>query len=286
MVIRKKFLDVQYPKLLKFINAVSFLHIFLLWLALNLIFSFFYFFISLWPGHGLLFINGSSSFDFVGFLNALYFSFITSTGVGYGDIVPMGTSKFLTVVEVIMELVLYGILVSKLVGLKQEIMLKEIYTITFEENINRLRASMFLLRSDMSRFIDKIESKTLKKRELSDLSLQFYNFEKSMKDIARVICSRDKHGFLQKLDDFKLELIIDSLHRTFSRLIDFIEALDKHKISYKKTIINESVNSILNDLDKILSEKRLEKDTRIADRVEELRKIEKHLKKIDFKIEK
>ena len=48
------------------------------------------------------------------FWNALYFSFVTVSSLGYGDIAPMGFSKFLACLEVLLGLILMGIMLAKL----------------------------------------------------------------------------------------------------------------------------------------------------------------------------
>ena len=46
---------------------------------------------------------------FVDFLESLYFSLVTFTTVGYGDIIPLGTSIILSSIEMILGVTLVGI---------------------------------------------------------------------------------------------------------------------------------------------------------------------------------
>lgn len=50
----------------------------------------------------------------VSFLNALYFSVVTISSLGYGDMQPIGWSKFLAGVEVLFGLAMMGIILAKL----------------------------------------------------------------------------------------------------------------------------------------------------------------------------
>ena len=110
-----------------------------------------YFFLANIPGNSLN-VGGKVIFpDNEGFVNSLYFSFITATSLGYGDVVPIGISKFLAGFEVIIGLIVYGVLISKLVGVKQEVLLEEVYNISYEEIIDRLRSGLYLFRSDINR---------------------------------------------------------------------------------------------------------------------------------------
>src|SRR5262245_20892332 len=45
-------------------------------------------------------------------LTALYFSIVTATSVGYGDVVPVGLSRVLAVLQATSELLVFGALVS------------------------------------------------------------------------------------------------------------------------------------------------------------------------------
>jgi ion channel len=51
-----------------------------------------------------------------GLLSAFYFSSATATSVGYGDIVPQGPARLISVVEAVAGLVIFGCVVSKFVS--------------------------------------------------------------------------------------------------------------------------------------------------------------------------
>lgn len=58
-----------------------------------------------------------------GILDAIYFSFVTISTLGYGDFHPEGWGKALAVLEVLAGLFFVGIFVSRLVSAKQEALL-------------------------------------------------------------------------------------------------------------------------------------------------------------------
>src|SRR5262249_15067901 len=72
----------------------------------------------------------------------LYFSFVTATSVGFGDVVPVGLARVLAVTESAVTLIIFGCLVSKFVSRRQELLIEEIHRITFEERLGRVRTNL------------------------------------------------------------------------------------------------------------------------------------------------
>jgi len=84
-----------------------------------------------------------------GFLTALYFSFVTATSVGFGDVVPVGPARALAVAEAAAGLLIFGVVVSKFVSRRQERLTEEIHHIAFEERLERVRMNLHLLLTGM-----------------------------------------------------------------------------------------------------------------------------------------
>lgn len=126
-----------------------------LYFLLVVLFGGFYFYLSYTQNHGIYFGDKKISNDFGGFLEAEYFSFVTSTSLGYGDIRPVGLSRFLAISEVILSLLLFGILISKLLNTKQEKILEELYEVSFQERFNRIMVGLYNFRSEMDRIVIK-----------------------------------------------------------------------------------------------------------------------------------
>src|SRR5262249_36633282 len=82
-------------------------------------------------------------------LSALYFSAVTATSVGYGDIVPTGAARVLAILESIAGLILFGCVVSKFVSRRQEALIGEIHPIAFEERLGRVRTNLLLVRAEL-----------------------------------------------------------------------------------------------------------------------------------------
>jgi hypothetical protein len=82
-------------------------------------------------------------------LSALYFSAVTATSVGYGDIVPIGPARVLAIVESVAGLILFGCVVSKFVSRRQEQLIGEIHRIAFEDRLGRVRTNLLLVRTEL-----------------------------------------------------------------------------------------------------------------------------------------
>jgi potassium channel LctB len=84
-----------------------------------------------------------------GFVSSVYFSFVTATSLGYGDIVPVGLSRFVAILEGAGGLLLFGCVISKLVSHRQEILIEEIHRSAFESRLSRVRTNLHLMLSEL-----------------------------------------------------------------------------------------------------------------------------------------
>jgi HAMP domain-containing protein len=104
---------------------------------------------ALLPG-GALSRNGETlAADAAGALSAVYFSAVTATSIGYGDIVPIGLARVLAIAEGIAGLILFGCVVSKFVSRRQEEVIGEIHRIAFEDRLGRVRTNLHLVRTEI-----------------------------------------------------------------------------------------------------------------------------------------
>jgi hypothetical protein len=86
---------------------------------------------------------------FAGLLSAIYFSAVTATSIGYGDIVPSGASRVIAIGEGIAGLILFGCVVSKFVSRRQEELVAETHRIAFEDRLGRVRTNLHLVRTEL-----------------------------------------------------------------------------------------------------------------------------------------
>jgi hypothetical protein len=98
---------------------------------------------------GLRGADGQVGHNTGGLLTALYFSFVTATSVGFGDVVPLGAARVVAIAEAVVGLLVFGAVVSKLVSRRQEQVVGEIHRIAFEDRLGRVQTSLHLVLSEI-----------------------------------------------------------------------------------------------------------------------------------------
>jgi hypothetical protein len=101
------------------------------------------------PAFALMAGNAPIARGLGGVLPALYFSAVTATSVGYGDIVPTGAARVIAVCEGIAGLILFGCVVSKFVSRRQDQLIGQIHRIAFEDRLGRVRTNLLLVRTEL-----------------------------------------------------------------------------------------------------------------------------------------
>ncbi|MFH0701652.1 MAG: potassium channel family protein [Candidatus Woesearchaeota archaeon] len=244
-------------------DKLSFAAILSVWVTLVVIFGLTYYFLS----NGNTYLNYNPTHSQVqGILNHIYFSFITATTTGFGDIVPMGYFKVIVIFEVIFGFLLLAVVTSKFVSIKQNIILGEIYELSFHEKVNRVRSSLLVFRQNISRIISRVEEKEIHKREINDL----YNYISSLEDILREVCvlvhKPERSEYTKTLDSLNTELVFNSVINSFDKVKELIVILDQNKLEWRRDLtvhliykcinLNQQLFDHLNS-EKMLSEKSL-----------------------------
>ena len=126
----KSFLDMVHQR--------STLQLFLIWIGMILLSGIAYWLGALVGEHGLVEVGRPVGANLKGFASALYFSFVTATSIGYGDVVPIGGARVFAVTEAIIGLLIFGAVVAKFVSHRQDELVSEIHRITFDERLDRV----------------------------------------------------------------------------------------------------------------------------------------------------
>ena len=127
---------------LQLLERSSFVTLLFAWLGMVLLFGLIYELGRIIPGSGLKENGRLLGHSFHDFLTAMYFSFVTATSVGFGDVVPVGSLRLLAIMESGLALLLFGVIVTKLVNNRQEDLLEEIHQIAFEDRLSRVRTNL------------------------------------------------------------------------------------------------------------------------------------------------
>ena len=168
--------------------------------------------------------------------DAIYFSFITATSTGFGDIIPLGFFKIIAVLEVTLGLLLLAVVTSKLVSIKQDIILEELYEMSFTEKINRLRSSLLLFRQHASRIATHVEAGTVDKREIYDLYVYIHSMETVLEEMLPMVNPEEKHVFSKVIDPVDTELLVNSILQSFERLLELVTALSKSNLQWRRPV--------------------------------------------------
>ena len=135
--------------LLDLVDRLSTAQLFAIWFMVVVACGAAYWFIDLGSSTGLMEANARVGTNLGGLLTAIYFSFITATSVGYGDVLPVGMTRMLAVAEAVAGLLIFGLLISKFVSYRQDLTVREIHRITFEERLDRVQTNLHLVVSEL-----------------------------------------------------------------------------------------------------------------------------------------
>ncbi|MDP3698105.1 MAG: potassium channel family protein [Nanoarchaeota archaeon] len=246
---KNKFLNLQEAfdgirkKRFSFLDRVDFYQILLAWFFLIVIIGALYYFFLGRLGANLVSTIGNQSVHT--FADALYFSFITATSTGFGDIVPVGFFKILAIAEVTLGLLLLALVTSKLVSIKQDAILEEIYDMSFREKINRLRSSLLVFRQNASRIITHVEASTVDKREVHELYVYIHSLETVLEEMLPMLSQDGKHIFTKVIDPMSSELLINSVMQSLERLVELLNTLSKSTLAWKRPITIATIKRCL-----------------------------------------
>ena len=272
---KKKIREIPIPISRKFMDFLSFKKIFVIWVCFIFLFGFIYFSLNLAsPENGLIGFDLTSVTDSL--FNSMYFSFIAATATGFGDILPIGLSRTISVIEILCSMIIFAIVISKLVSFKQEAILNEIYEISLDEKVNRMRSALYLSRSDFSRMTDKISEGRSPKTITENLWSNMHTLHEVMVDIRRSICSKksSKSGFIKSVDDFHVELILNSIMLTLGKLNELLYQMDSVSYNWRSGKNLDGIRSVISVIDSIHDYYVVSKiPTSMSKRLEELKSV-------------
>jgi hypothetical protein len=165
--------------------------------------------------------------------DSFYFSIVTATSTGYGDILPQGISKILAMTQCISALLVFAVLVGKLVSQRQDLALHEVHRMTFEGIFYQIRGGLFTVRKDFDLLIEKADTKTPFDHNdwhrLSSAYLHAQNIIEQIPDLYTGLGSS-----LHSIDLKRERLLFEGIHRTLARLNILLEHFDSANIDWVK----------------------------------------------------
>lgn len=155
--------------------------------------------------------------------NALYYSIITATSTGYGDIVPQGFSKAVASLQAILSLFVFAFFVTKLVAHRQELTLMEVHRLTFEDVFHNSREGMFITRKDFDHIIHNLEDYgTMEMEHWENLVIAYRQLQTLFEEIPDFY-ENETHRYT--IDRKREELLLEAVHRTLHRINQMLDLM-------------------------------------------------------------
>lgn len=197
----------------------------LIWILVAVIFGFFYY---LLPGE---LINGRTGEPVTNILEFIYFSFVTILTIGYGDIVAHGFIRVLTAIEGLLGWVLFGLIVYKVVTVKEDLILKEIHNLSNEQYLSRIKNFLFISNTNLVRFVKEVQSKKYRKESaIYELGVISTTLRSNIEDATRFLC-RKENGIERGLEEEDLLLLVKSIKICIANFVSALKALPKNSSS-------------------------------------------------------
>lgn len=244
-------------KVRNWLDKLTFPHILLIWILIIVSFGLLYYFFQSSSSYLLYPSKQSTASEMK---DTIYFSFITATSTGFENIIPFGALKWVAIFEVISGLLLLAIVTSKLVSIKQDIILNELYESSVSEKVNRLRSSLLLFRQNLHRIISKIEERTIKKREIENIYIHLSSFEDIMNEVLNLINKPEDQRLAKGIGPVNTGLIFNSVLSSFETVNELIIVMEKHNLEWKRDINLKFIEQCLVANDKLFEKLNLSKD--------------------------
>ncbi len=227
------------PKLqfFDFITGLSYRGLLLLWVTLVIFFALAYTGLHYVDHHGPTpFVPKTQEMPIAApdviyiFLNNVYFSIITATSTGYGDIVPHGFSKILASIQSIISLMVFAVFVTKLVSNRQEIALREVHKLTFEDIFHNTREELYIARKDFDHIMQKVHAEgEIDAEDWANLTIAYRQVTSILQEIPDFY---DGINNLYTIDARREELLQESVHRTLHRINQLLDCMSKNGIDW------------------------------------------------------
>lgn len=154
----------------------------------------------------------------VSFLNALYFSVVTFSSLGYGDIQPIGWSKFISVIEVLLGLAMMGIILAKITSRKLSYHVRRLFSSDAQKRFDVISAGFENLKNPLkiiAQEISKAFQKTPSSDEPSMIKYNNQSFDQSIVEIHKQSRSfRDYMNYEIEHGDIFTDAPLEAIKRT------------------------------------------------------------------------
>lgn len=183
--------------------------------------------LSYFPGNGPAGLEGSLVSRFA---NSLYYSVITATNTGYGDIVPLGYSRIFAALQSVTELFLFALFVSKLVSQRGDAAIHEVHKLSFELTFHNIREDFYVARKDFDLIMQAAgEKKLLTSADWERLTIAFQHITSLFNEIPNFY---DVTSDLYIIDPRREVLLLEAVRRTTERINQVLTTMNAEKIDW------------------------------------------------------
>jgi hypothetical protein len=255
------------------LDRLTILQVIGIWLLGILAFGLIYFGFT-FTNHPLTYHNEPLTNDVNGLGNSLYFSFITAMTIGYNDIIPTGFSKLAVILEAIFSVALLGIFVAKIVAVKQEELQQEVEELSFEESTNSAISELYIFRSDIRNISEQVKSSKKISNEVKNFEQSLSTLKLALQNIdsaTNKLTTEQKHN-----GSLRIELILNSINFSLSRMVEMLEAFDHRKANWKKESTTATITECIQIAQKLHEQysflKSEAQGTKVVEKLEDLNK--------------
>lgn len=159
-------------------------------------------------------------------LDALYFSIVTISSLGYGDIRPVGITRLVVGTEVVLGLSFFGLLVAKISSVKQDYILRSMYADLVDDKLAKFSARLdearLLFRNTSQMLLDgdlDPELTTTFRRETPGAT--FFSQYRQLLDDTKNLMVAEAHNnaLFGVIDDSRIVAVYDDLRGMLRRTV-------------------------------------------------------------------
>jgi len=211
------------------ISALPYRTLFMFWGLNVFLFACIYAALSYVPGHGPTGLDSLRLSERLA--SSLYYSVITATNTGYGDIVPLGYSRLFAALQSVTELFLFALFIAKLVSNRQDIALTEVHKLSFELTFHNIREDFYVARKDFDHLIEIARARdSLSESEWERLAVAYQHTTSLLNEVPNFY---DVTSDLYVIDPRREILLLEAVQRTTTRITDVLNALSTANIDWK-----------------------------------------------------
>lgn len=214
------------------------------WIALVTAGGIAYWLLSQTAGHGLRSAGIAVDKGLSGLLTSFYFSVVTATSLGYGDIVPVGVSRAIAVAEATLGMLVFGAVIAKVLSHRQGQLVQELHSITFQERLGRVQTSLHLLVADFHTISVIHQQQSLAERRIAArVKSAAMLLERELRSVRDLLHQPDN-----RTDEATLETILTTLDAALGEFVEIIDAASHCRSQLDNlTAISSVANEICSD---------------------------------------